>query len=181
MWMCSFQCQSGITPYCTKQCSGLRMSTCCLPVRTHLVKACGYHKQHLHLTTLGLTIKHQERTTNTNLTSLQEFMTLQVWVFTLETFAGVESHCLTFQSYHSYTHFTWLNWLSSVLFDLHTSILLSMASFELPRCRSNQHLSPHVGPCCPSSNAMCFKEWGNEPAWQSGHLRATWMKQLNFS
>ena len=23
-------------------------------------------------------------------------------------------------------------------------------------CRSNQHLSPHVGPCCPSSNAMLF-------------------------
>ena len=86
MWMCSFQCQSGITPYCTKHCSGLRMSTCCLPVRTHLVKACGYHKQHLHLTTLELTIKHQERTKNTNLmsTSLQEFMTVQVWVFTLE-------------------------------------------------------------------------------------------------
>ncbi len=60
-------------------------------------------------------------------------------------------------------------------------IMNPIAEFELPRCRSNQHLSRHVGPCCPSSNAVCFKEWGNEPAWQSGHLRATWMSTSSWT
>lgn len=150
MRMCSFQCQSGITPYCTKQCSGLRMSTCCLPVRTHLVKACVYHKQHLHLTTLGLTIKHQERTKNTNPTSLQEFMTVQVWVFTLQDVCW---------SWKSLSHL-------SVLSLLRTFYLAQLAQLSAAdQINIFHHTSAlAVHPQMP----CCFKEWGNEPAWQSG-------------